>query len=166
MFTQGQLKVIKYCAEECERQSSGEVSVYDMLNGWQFASIERDLGTNLDCDFIEALGRTVEPVDNKNGFRQIRIFVGDGRNNIEKAPWENVPRLLNLLLESYYEGILMEAPMHPLANNAEDQFYFEYENIHPFRDGNGRSGKIIYNYLCGTLNNPMMPTNFWGSSNP
>jgi fido (protein-threonine AMPylation protein) len=70
-------------------------------------------------------------------------------------------------LESYYEdGLIIGIKNHPLAVTKEDQFYYEYENIHPFRDGNGRTGKILYNYLLGTLDNPKMPPNFWGSSNP
>jgi fido (protein-threonine AMPylation protein) len=52
------------------------------------------------------------------------------------------------------------------AKNAQDIFYFEFEQIHPFKDGNGRTGKILYNYLCGTLDDPIMPPNFWGGNNP
>lgn len=30
------------------------------------------------------------------------------------------------------------------------------------RDGNGRVGKIIYNWLCAMLHDPMLPPRFWG----
>lgn len=161
MFTNGQLRVIEYCALECVRQRSGEESVYDMLNAWNFADLH--LG-KIDLDFIEEIGRTVEPVDNTSGFRRIPIGVGNGFTWIEKAQWAEVPRLLEYLLASYYEGFL--EPTHEKAKTREDQFYYEYEEIHPFVDGNGRTGKILYNYLKGTLARPEMPPNFWGSSNP
>lgn len=174
-WTEAKLDVIKYCAEECKRQRSGEKSVYDMINAWDYAITFKG---RITPDFIEHIGSLVEPIDNVKGFRTIPIGVTNGKGGwIEKAEWREVPRLLTLLIESYYEGNLTGGSvfgivdaemfaMHPLAKNAEDQFYYDYENIHPFRDGNGRSGKILYNYLCGTLENPIMPPNFWGSSNP
>ena len=170
MFNDTDFEVLLYCASECERQGSGEMSVYSMVNAWDFAQgtspSGRENTKRMTSAFIEHIGQLVEPQKNSRGFRQIPIYVGNGWEYIEKAKWERVPELLTMLLESYYEGILDEAPMHPLSKSAEDQFYFEYENIHPFVDGNGRSGKILYNYLCGTLDNPKMPPNFWGSSNP
>lgn len=129
------------------------------------------MSERITLEFIEKIGQLVEPIDNKNGFRTIPIGVTDGYGGwIEKAQWAEVPRLLEHLLNSYYSGILFSDALpetnHPKAQNAEDQFYFHYEEIHPFRDGNGRSGKILYNYLLGTLDNPKMPPNFWGGSNP
>jgi hypothetical protein len=164
MFTPEQLNILQYIAEECERQGSGGASVYNMLKAWEYAFISWDNCDKLTIEFIEEIGKLVEPEDNKKGFRQIRIFVSDDFTSIEKSPWERVPEQLQHLIDSYYEGLL--EPSHKEAETPEDQFYFEYENIHPFRDGNGRSGKIIYNFLLGKLNNPWMVPNFWGYDNP
>jgi hypothetical protein len=159
-MTQEELNIIKYIAEECERQHSGGESVYNMIVAWEFARVYKE---RLTLDVISTLGTLTEPIDNKRGFRTIRIFVSDGWTSIEKAPWERVPGQLQMLLDSYYEGTL--TPSNEKALTSEDQFYFEYENIHPFRDGNGRTGKIIYNFLLGTLSNPFLPPNFWGYTN-
>jgi fido (protein-threonine AMPylation protein) len=47
-----------------------------------------------------------------------------------------------------------------------DEAYLEFEEIHPFVDGNGRAGKIIFNWLADSLGDPKMPPNFWGIYNP
>lgn len=179
-FTGQELAIVQYCAEECKRQRSGEMSVYNMINAWNYA-INHFNGQEyppISLNFIEDIGRIVEPIDNAKGFRTIPIGVTDGFGGwIEKSDWRDVPRLLTILLESYYEGnlcsnggiLVVTLPfvgLNEKSERAEDQFYYEYENIHPFVDGNGRSGKILYNYLCGTLENPIMPPNFWGGSNP
>lgn len=189
MFSRQQLDIIRYCSEECERQRSGELSVFSMLDAWEYAHGRYNeqkhktpfVPLDVNLEFISHLGQLVEPEKNKvyknsfSQFRSIQIFVGNGWEVTEKAPWERVPDLLTLLLESYYDGSLFaqdyenhpykEYGINPLSRRAEDEFYFEYENIHPFVDGNGRTGKILYNYLLGTLENPVLPPNFWGSSN-
>jgi len=165
MFTPAQLGVIQYCAIECDRQGSGELSVNDMLAGWQHASLALGWKRKVDIEFILELGRKVEPEDNKNGFRTVPIYVGNGWDNKPiGSPAAEIERHLALLIEAYYDGTLV--PAQPLAKTAEDQFYFEYEGIHPFRDGNGRTGKILYNYLRDTMKLPEFPPNFWGISNP
>lgn len=160
MFTESQYDIIKYCAEECERQGSGGKSVYNMIMAWEYASLRQG---EITTNFIENLGILVEPEKNKKGFRTVRIFVSDGWTNIEKDPPERVLEHLGILLESFYDKYLTID--NEKARSLEDQFYFEYENIHPFVDGNGRTGKIIYNYLLGRLNDPILPPNFWGVSN-
>lgn len=181
-FNTQQLPIIKFCAEECKRQRSGELSVYDMVVAWNYAiSFDKQEGMpdsykhpNISSAFIEYIGRLVEPIDNKKGFRTVPVGVGDGTpfGWIEKAKFPEIPRLLEHLLNAYYSGILDPKAddgwygINPVSVTAEDEFYFQYEEIHPFLDGNGRSGKIFYNYLKGTLDNPVLPPNFWGGSNP
>lgn len=192
MFTEQQLKVIQYCATECEHQASGEPSVYDMVNAWEFALVPKSSDPNfiyrgrVTLDFILSLGALVEPEDNKDGFRTHAVgirdpnFSGTWGTNIRPigSNWQDIERHLSILLESYYDQSLpiTEGSLHwagtyraepdSLVKSPEDMFYKMYEEIHPFSDGNGRTGKILYNYLCGTLENPIWPPNFFGGEHP
>lgn len=173
MFTSEQMRIIRFCAEECIRQGKRDpMSTYDMVAAWDQAIWYQNEERAINLEFIETLGKLTEPTENFNGFRQKRIFVG----NVEKAPWDRVPELLSRLIEAYYEDRLYPINFDYIrpdsrselskAKSEEDVFYWEYENIHPFRDGNGRTGKILYNYLRDSLNDPQMPPNFWNISNP
>lgn len=170
-FHNYEMNIIKFCAEECARQRSGPESVSDMIQAWDYAMNLRDADDppKLTIFTIEDIGQLVEPVDNQFGFRTVPVGVSDGFTFIEKAHWERVPSLVNLLLETYYDGSLWVGGLgitHKLSKRIEDEFYLEFEEIHPFMDGNGRSGKILYNYLCDTLTDPIMPPNFWNILNP
>lgn len=141
LFTPAQMKIIRFCAIECELQRSGERSVFRMVKAWRYAVSEGGRPTEAD---VVALGRLVEPEVNEGGYRQVGVRVGA---NV-KMEWRVVPDAMKQLFE---HGTKLD----PGA------WFYEYENIHPFRDGNGRTGQILFNWLNGTLSNPMWAPNFW-----
>ena len=138
--------IVHFCARECELQMSGERSVGWMVDAWMYAwTLESD---RLRPNMVDvcSLGYHVEPVKNVKGFRQVGVRVGWD----VKMDWSLVPRQMELLME---EGQYSLTPA---------EFYRQYEEIHPFVDGNGRTGVILYNWLNHTLNDPIWPPNFWG----
>jgi fido (protein-threonine AMPylation protein) len=87
--------------------------------------------------------------ENKRGFRTCNVRVGD-----RICPdWREVDRLINKL----WSSIKIYTP---------DEFYIEFEKIHPFVDGNGRVGKILHNWLNGTLDDPILVKDYFGGGNP
>ena len=52
------------------------------------------------------------------------------------------------------EHATQQASQHPIVIAARFHGYFEY--LHPFRDGNGRTGRLISNYILARMQQPLL----------
>ena len=146
------LEIVQYCAEEVERQRDTPVAVGRMCEAWMWA-VERWFHGKGDAleylrpprgvETIVRIGAMVHPA-NVHGFRKVPVLAG-GNPCPEPVL---VPRMVENLVEAF-------------STLSPEDAYREYQQIHPFVDGNGRSGKIIFNWLKGTLMSPVMPPNFF-----
>jgi len=85
------------------------------------------------------------------------VVVRDGLGRIVHigAPQSRVVSLLNELIEWYNQN-KKKCPALVLASVAHNQF----ENIHPFRDGNGRVGRLLLNNILIKYNLPPVNIDF------
>ena len=138
--------IVRFLAEEVEHQGyvSGTHSFYQRVvwyeQAWHFAQKQKELTIPL----IRHLGQLIEPDANPLGFRDCGVTVG-GRT----CP---PPAAVPALITQWYSQLTDVDPLYA---------YYRFEEIHPFRDGNGRVGKIIYNALLGRLNCPEFPPQLW-----
>ena len=91
-----------------------------------------------DERFIKTLNETINKnIKDTEGYRSIQVFI-IGSEHIPPAP-EKIPNLMNYYIYNY--------------NNDEEEifskiarYHIEFEKIHPFEDGNGRTGRLLLNY--------------------
>ncbi len=136
--------VLAWAANEVERQGDGPLHVVNMIDAYNYANRYMALPKDhvITVKDILVLGYLVDRNDNAGGFRTHNVYVG-WINNM-KLDWQKIPRSLQLLVES-------QDAMTATA------WYREFEEIHPFADGNGRVGSILWNLLNGSMDIPDYP---------
>lgn len=145
--------IVRFIAEECRRQNSGYASVGNMAEAWEDLMEMVDEGYNFLSEawrvevLIKNLIKSVEP--NHQNWRTVPVSFANG--NVIGA--EHIHRQIHTLCEDIKVAFGYCEEEHMTAQEA----YEEFERIHPFADGNGRVGKILFNYLNGTLENPVFP---------
>lgn len=114
--------------------------VYDLTNTkktWDFL-IQNKPPLNLET--IKTLhDLLLENIDSRKGYRMhdIRIY----GQPFKPSPAKYVVADIKLLLEWYNAN----KNMHPLI--LAMLFHHKFERVHPFSDGNGRTGRLIMNYI-------------------
>jgi Fic family protein len=144
------VQALRYIAEEVRRQGDVHLAVAWMAEAWDRAMLDKVRREPVTPELIERWGRLVSPEANADGFRTSHVRVGTSLT----PP----PLMVREIMARFCKD--------DLTHLTPDVAYLHFEKIHPFRDGNGRTGKILLNYLNGTLDAPVMPSNWFGVSNP
>lgn len=91
-----------------------------------------------DENFIKKLNETINrDIKDTEGYRTVQVFIR-GSEYIPPSP-EKIPNLMTYFIYNY-------------NNDEEDiftkiaRYHIEFEKIHPFEDGNGRTGRLLLNY--------------------
>lgn len=152
------LNIVRYCAEEIVRQQDGPLEVWYLIGVWNQAMERRDSLKAMQVEPHEALtlaivkdwGFQALPHKNARGWRTVNLEWGQTGEPIG-VQYQGVERAMAQWCEAVQEARLLPA-----------EAYKEFELIHPFVDGNGRTGKLIYNWLLDSLDDPQMPPDFFG----
>lgn len=101
-----------------------------------FKNLQNDDG--LDERFIKKLNETINrDIKDTEGYRTVQVFIR-GSEHIPPAP-EKIPNLMTYFVYNYNHD--EEDVFTKIA-----RYHIEFEKIHPFEDGNGRTGRLLLNY--------------------
>ena len=99
---------------------------------------------------LEIHSELMSNIDTRKGYRTRDVKVIGGFGNAFKTTTHSyISTDMKKLLE-WYNGI--KKNIHPLMLSAI--FHHKFESIHPFFDGNGRTGRMILNYMLLLHNYP------------
>ena len=121
--------------------------IYDLRNTKDtFFSIVNSK-KSLSIDFIISTHKQLmKDVDERVGFRRHDVRVIKSR--FDSAPYFRIEKEMQELINWYKEN----KKVNPFILST--MFHHKFEKIHPFADGNGRTGRLIMNYILIKNNYP------------
>ncbi len=113
--------------------------IYEAINhkyaiNYLLRHLEEPLSTGFLQDLCGWVNHNIIEVD---GFRKVQVYIR-GANFVPPAP-SQVPMQVMYFLDNYNHSTY-----DPIEKAA--RFHIEFEHIHPFEDGNGRTGRLLINY--------------------
>ena len=115
--------------------------IYEAINHKNALELVFDNLKN-DVEFDERFIKKINEIINKNikdtiGYRTVQIFIR-GSEHIPPEP-QQIHNLMNYFIYNYShddQDIFLRIA----------RYHIEFEKIHPFEDGNGRTGRLLINY--------------------
>ena len=133
-------QIIFNCSSDDTLQNVKPRELYEAINlKYAMDYIFRHLYEDMTIECIQHIGKIINKnINDIDGFRTISVFIAGAEHMPPEAA--DVPRLMNELL---YTSFKSDDFVYDLAD-----FHIRYERIHPFTDGNGRSGRVLINKLA------------------
>ena len=115
--------------------------IYEAINHKKALELVfKNLQNNEEFDerFIKKLNETINmDIKDTQSYRTVQVFI-QGSEHIPPEP-EKVPNLMLYYVYNYNhdkQGIFAKVA----------KYHIDFEKIHPFEDGNGRTGRLLINY--------------------
>ena len=140
-LTYAETYAILYNDNSFKIQGKEPREIYEAINHKSALELVFDNLKN-NQEFDDRLIKEINKIINQNiketsGYRKVTVFIR-GSEHIPPEP-EKIPNLMNYFVYNY-------------NNDKQDiftkiaKYHVEFEKIHPFEDGNGRTGRLLINY--------------------
>lgn len=162
------VKVANACAVECVRQKVHVRELgfllgaydwwYEKCADWTSIFVgEHYAPQPISVEQILTLGSFIEPGKNRHGFRKTPVTFQNGGSSCHASA---IPEQMDKFIENC-NAFKMDPPPKVSSHDMMVDFESlakaltkEFLWIHPFADGNGRTGFLLWNWLMGTLDEP------------
>lgn len=153
-----------YVVHETERQSGTMREAVGMYRAWQMFDTQWKNGYRLNgTTILSAAGL----INNSKGYRKVPAVFNQGMpavppgEQLERAMqrWNDVINSGQVDAANKYQR-LFERP-----RDIADYVTREFLLIHPFADGNGRVGSLVWNFLNESITSPEPMPYFFGENN-
>jgi len=122
--------------------------IYDLQNTEKVFFELLDLNKEINHELIIKIHDSLlENIDARKGYRTTDVRVI--KSNFKATPAPYVKTDMDLLLKWFNQN---KNKIHPLVLGII--FHHKFEKIHPFMDGNGRTGRMLLNYILIKNNYP------------
>lgn len=140
-LTYAETYAILYNDNSFKIQGKEPREIYEAINHKTALEILFNRLQNDEC-FDERFIKEINETINKNiketeGYRKVQVFIR-GSDHIPPKP-EQIPNLMNYYVYNYNNDT--QNIFNKIA-----KYHIEFEKIHPFEDGNGRTGRLLINY--------------------
>lgn len=113
-------------------------SLYDAISAWKFAYKNKDkINLKYILEIHRRLLKNLRP-DIAGKLRNCDVFIGGHRKFF----------ISETLLKEELRDVILTMNVANFEKNKEEEFakhcHVMFENIHPFEDGNGRTGRILW----------------------
>lgn len=140
-LTYAETYAILYNDNSFKIQGKEPREIYEAINHKQaLEELFKCLSNNEPFD--DRIVKKINKIINQNiketeGYRKVSVFIR-GSEHIPPEP-EKVPNLMNYFIYNYNHD--EQDIFSKIA-----RYHLEFEKIHPFEDGNGRTGRLLINY--------------------
>lgn len=170
------LRVIKWCANEVERQEAGPQEVYAMANAWHRI---KTIGGPVKIGDLMMLANLVESQSRVNtlsgrsvNWRSVPVYARSAMKPIGSKPGD-IPDHMHRWWSQYEDTIwpalnggiaveLGDPNFAPVSEETTNELCKWLLDIHPWEDGNGRTTSLLYNWLRATLDQPVPLPFYYG----
>jgi len=122
--------------------------IYDIKNTEKVFLSLFNYKEDITHDFIQDIHKELmNGIDTRIGYRTTDVRVI--RANFKATPFPYIKADMDLLIKFYNEN---KNKLHPLVLGSI--FHHKFEKIHPFMDGNGRTGRMLLNFILIKNNYP------------
>ncbi len=140
-LTYAETYAILYNDNSFKIEGKEPMEIYEAINHKEALNIVfENLQEKREFDerFIKKINETINKnIKETSGFRKVQVFI-QVSDHIPPEP-EKVPNLMNYYVYNYNNDI--EDIFLKIA-----KYHIEFEKIHPFENGNGRTGRLLLNY--------------------